>query len=361
MKRFIAIALLFGLLGCEDANAPQPTERISADALLAHLGFLAGDSLYGRGAGSPHELIAAEYIRDAFVDAGLDPGIPGYLQTFSFVNGSFDVAAHTLAPQESGDRATATAVLADTLISQNVLAVLPGRGDLAGQWVILGAHYDHLGWHQVTEDSIVIYNGADDNASGTALMLEIARYLTDYLTFGAGETFDHRSIMFQAYGAEELGLIGSSYFTANPTVPMDSIVAMINLDMVGRLRDDKLIMGGALTSGRWNVLLVELNEDSLNLEYNDDGLARSDQYPFFQSRKPVLFFHTGLHSDYHRASDDTEFVYLDGMVEVGRLALSVLFNVAIGTEPPAFQGGSGPTARVLQGESRCAKWLCSPD
>jgi Zn-dependent M28 family amino/carboxypeptidase len=217
-----------------------------------------------------------------------------------------------------------------------VLAVLPGSGDLAGQWVLLGAHYDHIGFDQVTEDSIAIFNGADDNASGTALMLEIARYLSHYLTAVAGGNTDHRSIMFQAYGAEEVGLRGSSHFVANPSVPLDSVVGMINLDMVGRLRDDRLIMGGARTSDLWDLLLVELNDDRLDLEYSDAGLTRSDQYPFYELGIPVLFFHTGLHSQYHEPSDDTWLINLDGMVEVGNLALGVLFNTAIGEEPPEF-------------------------
>ena len=339
MKRVLGIALLLGLMGCDDTNSPQPTESISTNVLLDHLSFLAGDSLYGRGAGSPQELTAAEYIRDEFADVGLDPGVHGYLQTFTFINGPLDVSSHASAIQTLDDRAPAATVLADTLTSQNVLAVLPGNGKLAGQWIILGAHYDHLGWDRISEDSIVIYNGADDNASGTALMLEIARYLSHYLTLGAGGSVDHRSIMFQAYGAEEVGLRGSRHFTANPVVPMDSIVAMLNLDMVGRLRGDRLIIGGAHTSELWDVLLVESNDDHLDLDYNDAGLTRSDQYPFYELGKPVLFFHTGLHSDYHQASDDVDLIFLDGMLEVGNLALSVLFNVAIGAEAPAFEEG----------------------
>ncbi len=338
MKRVLGIALLLGLMGCDDTNSPQPTESISTNVLLDHLSFLAGDSLYGRGAGSPQELTAAEYIRDEFADVGLDPGVHGYLQTFTFINGPLDVSSHASAIQTLDDRAPAATVLADTLTSQNVLAVLPGNGELAGQWVILGAHYDHLGWERISEDSIVIYNGADDNASGTALMLEIARYLSHYLTLGAGGSVDHRSIMFQAYGAEEEGLLGSFHYTVAPTVPVDSIVAMINLDMVGRLRDNTLTIGGARTAERWDVFLTELNEDRLELDYNDAGLTRSDQYPFYQLDIPVLFFHTGLHDQYHQPSDDTWLINLDGMIEVGSLALTVLFNTATRNKPPEFAG-----------------------
>lgn len=337
MKRVTGIVLLAGSLACGDANSPQPTQPIGTDALLAHLEFLAGDSLYGRAAGSPHELIAAEYIRDQFIEYGLEQGSSDYLQTFIFLDDPVPLSTTHSGSQPQHGHVVPPSNAAEALTSQNVLGVLPGTGDLAGQWVILGAHYDHVGWERISEDSIVIHNGADDNASGVALMLEIARYLRHYLTAGAGGSLNHRSIMFQAYGAEEVGLLGSWHFTTNPSVAIDSVVAMINLDMVGRLRDDRLILGGVGTSDIWDLLLVELNDDRLNLDYNDGGLQRSDQYPFYVLDIPVLFFHTGLHADYHEPTDDTWLINLDGMVEVGNLALEVLFNAAIGETPPEFE------------------------
>jgi len=332
-----ALCFTLGLAasGCSDSVAPEATLPINEATLLDHLTFLADDSLYGRGAGSPQELHAAEYVRDQFIEYGLEQGVPGYLQPFALPASPFDTRVTALWAQDDGG-GTATSVQADTLWSHNVIGVLTGQGRLAGQWVILGAHYDHLGWERVTEDSIIVYNGADDNASGTSLLLEMARYLSHYLTLGAAGGMDYRSIMFHAYGAEERGLLGAYHYTQNPTVPIDSIVAMMNLDMVGRLRSETLTIGGARTSQLWDLLLTGANEDSLVLDYDDGGLQRSDQYPFYLLDKPVLFFHTGLHTEYHEPEDDTWLINLEGMAQVGNLALTVLFNVAIRDEPPVF-------------------------
>ncbi len=329
-------ALVLTASGCSDSVAPEVTAAISEATLLEHLSFLADDSLYGRGAGSPQELRAAEYLRDEFVAYGLEQGVPGYLQAFAL--SSFQFGTRATNSEGGNDNGAAASVQEDTLWSHNVIARLTGRGRLAGQWVILGAHYDHLGWDRVADDSIIIYNGADDNASGTSLLLEIARYLSDYLTFGAGGSIDHRSVMFHAYGAEERGLLGSYYYASNPTVPVDSIVAMINLDMVGRLRNRTLMIGGAHTAEVWDLLLTEANGDGLVLDYFDGSLGRSDHYPFYLLGKPVLFFHTGLHAEYHQPEDDVWLINLEGMVEVGSLALTVLLDVATSKEPPVFVG-----------------------
>jgi hypothetical protein len=329
-------ALVLTASGCSDSAAPDVVAAISEATLLDHLNFLADDSLYGRGAGSPQELRAAEYVRDEFVAYGLEQGVPGYLQAFALPSIQFDT--RPTSSEGGNDNGAAAPVQADTLWSHNVIGRLTGRGRLAGQWLILGAHYDHLGWDRVADDSIIIYNGADDNASGTSLLLEIARYLSDYLTFGAAGSIDHRSVMFHAYGAEERGLLGSYYYASNATVPVDSIVAMINLDMVGRLRNRTLMIGGAHTAEVWDLLLMEANGDGLVLDYFDASLGRSDHYPFYLLEKPVLFFHTGLHAEYHQPEDDVWLINLEGMAEVGSLALTVLLDVATSKEPPVFVG-----------------------
>ncbi|UCG86055.1 MAG: M28 family peptidase [Gemmatimonadota bacterium] len=334
----LCLTLSVAASGCSDSVAPETTIPISEAALLDHLNFLADDSLYGRRAGTPHELQAAHYVRDEFVEYGLKQGVPGFLQAFVISPAPLGGAA-TVRPAGRNGAGTAGSMQDDSLVSHNVIGVLTGQGRLAGQWVILGAHYDHVGWEQITQDSIVVYNGADDNASGTSLLLEIARFLSHYLASGAGGSSDHRSIMFHAYGAEELGFLGAFHYAQNPTVPPDSIVAMINLDMVGRLRNNTLIIGGAHTAELWDLLLNEANDDRLVLDYNDGGLHRSDQYPFYLLGKPVLFFHTGLHAEYHQPEDDVWLINLDGMLEVGNLALTVLRDVAIREERPVFDPG----------------------
>ncbi|NIM48362.1 MAG: M28 family peptidase [Gemmatimonadales bacterium] len=301
--------LLLALSAC-DAVAPERTEPLDDAALLNHLSFLADDSLYGRGSGSPHEREAAEYIRDVFESYGLEPGAPGYLQTFAY-----------------------SAKVAGT--SQNVLGALPGRGGLAGQWVILGAHYDHLGFDEPVFDSLVIFNGADDNASGVALLLEIARVLGDYVTAGGGPS-SRRSLMFQAYGAEEVGLRGSLYFARNPTVPMDSIVAMVNLDMVGRLRGNELMIIGASSAPLWRTMLSDLNAGSLSLRFSEQGQGSSDQLAFLLEAKPAIHVFTGLHGEYHTPLDDVWLIEREGMARIGDLVAAVLLELVARPDPPAF-------------------------
>ncbi len=296
-------ALIVGLAllaGC-DAVEPEITPSLDGAALERHIAFLADDSLYGRGAGSAYEREAAEYIRDEFISYGLEPGAGAYFQDFTFD---------------------------DTLQSQNVLGVLPGAGSLGHEWVIVGAHYDHLGWQRVSADSIVVYNGADDNASGTALLLELARHLSEYYLHGVGAGQERRSFMFHAYGAEEEGLLGSFYFCNNPTLIMDNLAAMVNLDMVGRLRDNLLIVNGAASVPAWELVLAFANEPALGISFQDERLYGSDHVCFHQRGRPAIFFYTGTHDEYHTASDDPWLINIEGMLRVGELALGALHSVA---------------------------------
>ncbi|MGD8697808.1 MAG: M28 family peptidase [Gemmatimonadales bacterium] len=321
-RRMRLVSLAFVIVACDsspsgpngDDNPVVDTSRISSSVLLDHLNFLAADSLYGRRAGSEHERRSAEYVRDRFIEFDLEPGAPDYLQEFTI---PFSVDGQM------------------GLVSQNVLGVLRGNGSLAGQWVILGAHYDHLGFDGSSEP-VLVYNGADDNASGTALMLEIAGYLSEYFAAGGGGESDRRSVMFQAYGAEEVGLVGSFHFCGQPTVVMDSIVAMVNLDMVGRLRDDALGLIGLSSSSDWDALLSGTNTESLSLTIVEGLLNRSDQYCFYQRQKPVLFLHTGLHPEYHTPLDDVALINEAGMVRVGNFAINAMLNLLHTPDRPTF-------------------------
>ncbi|UCC72163.1 MAG: M28 family peptidase [Gemmatimonadota bacterium] len=318
MKRFFAL-LTLALVACESSpTAPEVEPAISEENILAHLEVLAHDSMFGRRGGSEYELAAAEYIREELVELGLEPGTPGYLQTFEI---PFPVGG------QSG------------LTSQNVLGVIPGAGALAAEWLVIGAHYDHVGYEQVDPDSVVVYNGADDNASGTALLLELARNLAAYAATSSGGPNGRRSIMVQAYGSEELGLVGSNYFCEQPTVSMTSVVAMVNFDMVGRLSDNGLMLIGASSSAQWNLIVARANRESLPIVYTDGGLMdRSDQACFYGAQKPVLFFHTGTHPQYHQPTDDVWLIDSDGMVSIGYLAVGLLMDLAERGNPPAFAG-----------------------
>ncbi len=181
----------------------------------------------------------------------------------------------------------------------NVLAYLPGKTD---EYIIIGAHYDHLGYGNV--DSLApsqigqIHPGADDNASGTAGVMELARLLAPM----KGQL--QRGILFASFAGEELGLLGSAEWVKDPTLSLDDAVAMINMDMIGRIRDDKIYIGGTGTGSTFKSLLDEEKaKSSFNIEYSASGYAASDHTSFVGKKIPVLFFFSGLHSDYHKPSD----------------------------------------------------------
>ncbi len=328
MKRLLVLFLLAGVISCEDEPyAPGGDGELTIDppdlpnpvVLLTHLNALAHDTMQGRRAGSIHEEKAAVYVRAEFQEYGLEPAVPGYLQEFTIpipVDG------------QSG------------LESQNVLAVLPGSGELADQWVIVGAHYDHMG----VGTGGVVYNGADDNGSGTALVLEAARYLSEYVEAGLSGERDRRSVMFQTYGAEEVGLIGSTYFCSNASVPLPSITAMVNLDMVGRLRQDTLILIGTSSSVGWQPLIEEAGGGQFDLIITDEAVNRSDQYCFFANGRPVMFVHTGTHAEYHTPADDVVTLNMDGMVRVGEFTIAALLDLMFRAEPLPAGGAAASVA-----------------
>ena len=181
----------------------------------------------------------------------------------------------------------------------NVLAYMPGKTD---EYVVLGAHYDHLG--RGTFDSLApsqigqIHPGADDNASGTAGLLELARVLSPL----KGQL--DRGILFASFAGEELGLLGSAAWVKDPTKPLDKAVAMLNMDMIGRIRDNKVYVGGVGTGSDFQKILEQARGDSpLKFEISPGGYSSSDHTSFVMKRIPVLFFFSGLHSDYHKPSD----------------------------------------------------------
>jgi aminopeptidase YwaD len=181
----------------------------------------------------------------------------------------------------------------------NVLAYLPGKTD---EYIIIGAHYDHLGYGNV--DSLApsqigqIHPGADDNASGTAGVLELARLLAPR----KGQL--QRGILFADFAGEELGLLGSEEWVKEPTLPLDKAVAMINMDMIGRIKDEKVFVGGTGTGATFKDLLdEEKSKFPFHIEYSASGYGASDHTSFVGKQIPVLFFFSGLHSDYHKPSD----------------------------------------------------------
>src|SRR6201987_75954 len=181
----------------------------------------------------------------------------------------------------------------------NVLAYLPGKTD---EYVNVGAHYDHLG--RGNYDSLApsqigqIHPGADDNASGTAGVLELARM------FAPMKGQLQRGILFASFAGEELGLLGSAAWVQDPTKPLDKAVAMLNMDMIGRIKDDKVYIGGVGTGSTFKTVLDQAEKETpFKFEYSAGGYSSSDHTSFVTKKIPVLFFFSGLHSDYHKPSD----------------------------------------------------------
>ena len=331
--RIIRHALLavgaLATLGVAAARAQQAENRIAAD-----LAYLAADARQGRGVGTVGLDSAAAYLAAAFARAGLQPpaGQDGYFQTFTIDPGAA-AAAHAGA---GGQRV------------KNVVGVLPGRGPLAEQVVVVGAHYDHLGlggFASLDPDSVgVVHNGADDNGSGTVGLLEIARQLARRQAENA------RTLILIAFTGEELGLLGSDYYVKHPVVPIDKTVAMVNLDMVGRLQNDRVTVFGTQTATEFAALLDSLRATrGLTIAGSGDGYGRSDQSSFFAADVPVLHFFTGTHEDYHRASDDADKINVAGIARIAELASDVAWTLAtrkpaltfVDAEPPAPVAGGG--------------------
>lgn len=202
---------------------------------------------------------------------------------------------------------------------QNVIAVIEGGNpDFKHEYIVVGAHYDHLGFGGVgsgsrTPDLHKVHNGADDNASGVAGLIELAHNISNK------KSRPDRSILFIAFDAEEMGLLGSKEFINNPTVPLSNIKAMINMDMIGRLDSEKnaISVGGTKTSVEAESILDKLKQNvSFKVNYSPDGYGPSDHASFYAANIPVFYFTTGAHELYHTPDDDAEYINYEGEVEI---------------------------------------------
>jgi aminopeptidase YwaD len=233
--------------------------------------------------------------------------------------------------------------------SANVVGVLQGSDpQLSSEYVIIGAHYDHLGLggpeSLAANPEGQIHHGADDNASGTAGVLELARVLASE----RGKI--KRSIMFITFSGEELGLLGSGAYTKNPIVPLGSTIAMLNMDMIGRLRNSSLFIGGVGTSPAWKPLIQKLNGtiqvastgpgngsgSRFQLSFGEDGFGPSDHQSFYVRDIPVLFFFTGAHDDYHKPTDTADKINAEGLKQVAELVGDLALSVANEPQRIAF-------------------------
>ncbi len=212
--------------------------------------------------------------------------------------------------------------------TQNVVAMIPGTDDkLKNEYVVLGGHYDHLGMGgpgsgSRAVDTVAVHNGADDNASGVAAVIQLAEKISSTKT-------NKRSIIFVAFGAEEMGLVGSKAFTSKPPVQSEKMIAMFNFDMVGRLDSatEALSIGGTQTAKETEQLLNDLNP-GFQLAFSGEGVGPSDHASFYLQNIPVFFISTGAHSDYHTPQDDAELINFEGAKKVTDYAFALVENVA---------------------------------
>jgi hypothetical protein len=296
----LLVTAVTGPLAAQTVTSPR------ARRLADEVRFLASDSLRGRKTCEAGNIMAAQQIAATLRASGLAPG--GDSGTF-FQNWQ---VGNTSGTREAGIAGCNTL---------NVVGMMPGHGALAGQAVILGAHFDHLGtghFGSLAPDSGRIHHGADDNASGTALVLELARTLKEHETKGARP---RRAIYFVLFSGEEEGDLGSAWYTNHLPVAGDSVLAYLNFDMVGRLRERKLLVLGVRTAAEWPALVDSINQTAhLDVHASGDGWGPSDHASFYAKHIPVLMFFTDLHEQYHRPEDTADLINADGMVQVADFA-----------------------------------------
>ncbi len=332
-----SLAVLALLLAAAAPASAQRAVPVPQD-LVADVRFLSDSSLAGRLTGTEGADSAAAYLARRFAEVGLQPSRGGWFQDFPM---------HASAPgsrqsQPEGAR------------GRNVIGILPGTDPaLRDEVVVVGAHYDHLGgghFGSLDPDSTgAVHNGADDNASGTAALVQIVRQLKS--------NPPRRTIVFIAFAGEELGLLGSSWYVKNPVYELDKTVAMVNLDMVGRLRDKRLIVYGTATATEFPALLDSLNwYQGFDLKKQGDGYGPSDQSSFYAAKLPVLHLFTDLHEDYHRTTDDWNKVNFEGLARVSEFTAGIASALAGRTTPLTFVEAPAPShmALVAPGDSQVA-------
>ncbi len=335
----------------------DPTQR----NLRNHVEYLASRALEGRRTGEPGAATAAGYIVNAFAKFKLKPGVRmpngklNYMQTF---------AGKAVSPDKP-------------VSGYNVIGILEGHDKvLKNEAIVIGAHYDHLGRGgegSLAPNSTEVHHGADDNASGTSAIIELARQFTKAKT-------NKRTIIFIAFSGEEEGLFGSKYYTNNPVFPIENTVAMFNLDMVGRLNGNKLSIGGIGTASEWKMLAMEtaINQPmrltqariraaasgkpskvvpavsspaspvfsvlptirdadkAFELQLTEDGFGPSDHASFYMKKVPVLFFFTGTHLDYHKPSDTAEKINYEGLAKIIDYVATIVRSVDEKVAKPTY-------------------------
>ena len=344
MRGYVILLMALVVISCK--NEPVKTVSMKEDVVA-----LAADEMGGRQTGTEGELMAAAYIENRMKEIGLSPkGIDGnYTQTFTFKKS-----------QNPHDQAEFTNLTAEGAVTgTNVIGFIDNKAE---QTVVIGAHYDHLGTggegSLYREDATSIHNGADDNASGIAILLAAAKTLKT-------EKKPNSNYLFIAFSGEEMGLLGSNYFVKNPTIDTKKVNYMINMDMVGRLNEENAVaVYGVGTSPRFKQVLFANNDQGLTVNEHESGVGPSDHTSFYLADIPVLHFFTGQHEDYHKPGDDAEKLNYEGMEKIKNYILNIVkdldgagelafrktkneseevpaFKVALGVIPDYLYSGEG--------------------
>jgi hypothetical protein len=290
----LVIAPSFAVAGT--ANLASAISSITSGEMRSHVFALSDDTFEGREAGSRGGRAAGLYLVQKLQGYGLKGGVKGgYYQPF-------------------GNYA-------------NVIAVLEGSDPvLKNEYILVGAHYDHVGYGNRRNSygpTGYIHNGADDNASGVSGLLEVAQ------AFASSGAKPKRTLLFCFWDGEEKGLYGSKHWVESPTVPLNQVALAFNADMIGRLGNKPLEVLGTRTAPGMRRLVSLANDDPhLKLFFNWELKENSDHFSFLERRVPVVMFHTGLHGDYHRPSDDAEKIDTNGMQQIGRMLFRLLDRAA---------------------------------
>lgn len=306
---FISILIYLNTSFAQETKVNEPLYPLAEVLdLKIDVVYLASDYLEGRQTGKRGEALAAEYIIHRFQELGWTPkGTDGsFLQPFPFKT--------ITNPHANPDDAP----IAGT--GHNVVAYLDNGAE---NTVVVGGHYDHLGWGDVGGSlhahEKAIHNGADDNASGIAAMLRMAEILAER------KVGIQNNYLFIAFSGEELGLFGSKFFVNNPTIPLKSINYMLNMDMVGRLNKERVLAINAVgTSPVWNDLLPNIKRGRLNIKTTESGIGPSDHTSFYLKDIPVLHFFTGQHRQYHKPEDDVPLINFPGIYDVSEYLMAII-------------------------------------
>ena len=315
MKYTLYLSILF-LASCA-SNMPNFTipevkatqSDITIDDFKSHITYLSSDGLRGRGSGTPGDRLAKDYIVNHFTNVE------------SSTKRMVEVQEHYVAKSRLTPK--------NKVKTYNIIATLPGNDEqLKDEYVVIGAHYD-----SVKNTLGLIHNGADDNGSGTAMILELFEHFASINTH-------KRTLVFIAFGGEELGLLGSKHYVNNPTIDLSKVQLMVNLDMVGRMDEEGNVqLGGSPSAQNFSSKLHPFFVNSkINIIDLGKGIfSRSDHYNFYKKDIPVLFFFTGIHQDYHTATDDEDKINYNGMIEISKVVEPIIAEFASTKERLIFE------------------------